>query len=478
MAPVNASGAQAREADDATRGSAVRLAAEVVSKLALVATSFLLLRRLGAAEFGLFTGLQNYAVVVAELGELGLQVLAARVLALGTLPLSSLVRTRLLLSGLVALAAVCALPLAPLASGRSGASPSLSLLVVWFALSGWGEFLGVALRCRGGRLREALLLLLLRGSALATTAVAISLGAALAGVTLALALSPLPALALAPLLLRGTRPSADSPEVSPGKVLREGAPLAAYALLLLLSPRVEAYVLQWLRDSRELGLFAGALLVYGFLSMVPGAIAAGAMPALAREAVRGEGLVRRRSAATLALLGAPAAVGLALLARPVAALLLPADASAVAPPLALLAAALPALFLNALLGSALNAVGRAGWLPRLTLARVLGAFALALLLVPRFGALGAAGGLAFAEWLLLGLGWLACRRARFAVPVAQPLAWALLTCVPMALVVAGVRERLWLAVGLGVLTWLATLALALLFAPQRVRQLTGELRYP
>jgi len=114
------------------------------------------------------------------------------------------------------------------------------------------------------------------------------------------------------------------------------------------------------------------------------------MPALTREALRGEGPVRRRTAATLALAGAPAAVGLVLVARPLAEALLgagyvPSDYAAVAAGLRVMALALPAMFLNAVVFAALIAAGRASWLPRLTAARVALAFALAIVLVPALG---------------------------------------------------------------------------------------------
>jgi hypothetical protein len=81
-----------------------------------------------------------------------------------------------------------------------------------------------------------------------------------------------------------------------------------------------------------------------------------------------------------------------------------------------------------------------------------------------------------AEWLLLGLGWLACRGAAFGVPVARPVAWALVACVPMALAVSGVRDRLALAVAVGALSWAATLAAVAGLRPDLARSLVGDLR--
>ena len=486
---------QRSEADDATRGSAVKLAAEVLSRLLAAAMPFLVLRRLGAAEFGRFGELSVMALLVAELGELGLQNLASRALVAGTATLGSFLRARLLASGLVSLAALGAVPLAPAHAGRAGLGSvdgiALALLIAWFALSGWAEFLGVALRCRHARRHEALVLLVLRSAAPAFVAAVLQGGAGLPGVCAALAVSPLPAIALAALLLRSTRPSAPAPSLPALAVLRESAPLAIHGALLLLSPRVEFLVLSWLRHgTSEVGFFYAALNVVWPLGMVPAAVTAGAMPALTREAGRhlagadrapvDGGSVRSRTAATLALLGAPAAVGLALVAPELSRLLLhaPAGQALTAATMRIATAAVPALFLNAALASSLIAVGRAGWLPWLTAARVAFAFVLAALLVPPLGARGAAAGFVAAEWLLLALGSAACRRAGFAVPVARPLGWSLLGCVPMALAVNGVASSLPAALAIGGLTWVATLLAALQLKPALVRQVTGDLRYP
>jgi len=476
----------AREADDATRGSAVKLAAEVASRLLGLGTTLLLLRGLGASDFGLFGEMSVYALLLAEIGEMGLQALASRALVAGTLSLESLVRARLVLAAVVTAAAVVSIPLAPALATRLGTGavdgPVLALLVAWFALSGWGEFVGVALRCRRARRLEALVLLVLRGGAFVLVAAALLVGLGLRGVSVALALSPLPALALGAALLRRT--SGAGPTVPKATVLRASAPLAVHGGLLLLSPRVEFLVVSWLVADREaVGLFYAALSVVWFLSMAPSAVAAGAMPALTREALQGGTSVRRRTAATLALIGAPVAVGLALVAGPVAVLLLgpgyaPAGYAAAAAQLRLLSAAVPALFLNALVLASLIAAGRASWLPRVTAARVALAFALAFGLVPPLGPWGAALGLVVAEWLLLAVAAVSCRKAEFPVPVLRPLGWALLACVPMALAVGGVRGSLAFAVPVGVLSWAATLAAAWQLLPGVSRGLVGVLRYP
>ncbi len=470
------------EADEATRGSAVKLAAEVSSRLLTFATSWLIGRTLGVADFGRFNLLAACAVLLAETGELGLQNLASRALVAGTHSLRALARARLVALGLAAALALAAVPIAPALAARLGPEPldgaALALLVAWYVLSGWAEFAGVGLRCRGGRLDEAWLLLALRAGGLLAAVLALGAGARLRGVAAALAVSPLPALGLGLLLLRrrpGHRAEAHRP---PLQVLRESAPLAVHGGLLLLSPRLEFLVLSSLASAVAAGSFGAALLFVWPLAMVPTAVTAGAMPGLTREALHGGASVRRRTAASVGALAAPAAVGLALVAPTLLTALLGADYRPAAGLLQILSASLPAAFLNAVVAGSLIAAGRAAWLPRLTAGRVLFAFALAWTLVPRWGAIGAAVGLVASEWALLVAGWSACRRAAFPVSAGVPVAWGLVLCVPMALAVVNVRERLLLALPLGALTWAATLLASWRLLPARVRHLTGDLRYP
>jgi O-antigen/teichoic acid export membrane protein len=185
-----------REARDATRGSAIKLAAEALSRLVGLATTLLLIRGLGASDFGAFGRMSVIALLLAELAELGLQTLASRALVAETLSLRSLVRVRLLLLALVGGTALAG----------SGREPVLAPLVLWFVLSGFGEFLGVALRSQGRRVAEAILLLCLRSLGLVGVALVLARDGGLVALAWALAGSTLPALLLGAVWL-AARPS-------------------------------------------------------------------------------------------------------------------------------------------------------------------------------------------------------------------------------------------------------------------------------
>ncbi len=454
------------EAAEATKGSAIKLGTELLARLIGLFTTLLLARRLGAADFGLFGKLSVIAVVLAEAADLGLQGTATRALVARTLSFRGMTRAKLAITAVVATLAMVTLPVAPV----------FVPLVLFFVLAGWSEFLGVALRARGDRVQESAVIFCLRAAGLLFVGGALLRGASLAGVAWAHALSALPAIVLGFLFVRGKLAPPGPPDPRVRAILRESAPLAVNGGLALLSLRVEFLVLSFLRGGREAGLFLAGLRVVEFLYLVPSAVAAGAMPALTREALRGEGPVRRRTTATLAFLAVPAAGGLVLVAPGLLHLLFGEGYAASSSSLRILAPALVPLFFNALVGGALIAAGRADWLPRLTALRVAVAAGLAFALVPAFGAVGAALGFFASELLLLFLGTRACRSTRFPLAVRGPVARALLASLPMAAAVS-VVPGFPVALGVGLLAYGATLLALWKFRPGLVRDLV-DVRYP
>jgi O-antigen/teichoic acid export membrane protein len=457
MSPVGHS--SSREANEATRGSALRLGAELVGRLLYgLTTTVAIPRVLGVEGMGTFGALSAVALVAAETADLGLQGTASQALVAGTLSLRSMVRTKLVISGVVLLAAAVLVP----------SLPVFAPLLIFFTLAGWSEFLGLALRARGRAFLETLVIFCLRAAGLVTIGFVILLGATLPRVAWAAAVSPIPPILLAAYLLGGTKPAHAQVAPSPPTlaILRAALPLAVNGGLALVSLRIELLAVKFLRGAYDAGLFTAALRVIEFLNGASSAVCAGAMPALTREALRGDGPVRNRTVFTAAFLAAPALVGL-LLVAPDAIVLLggPAFAGGGAP-LRVLALSLLPLFLNAVLLHSLIAVGRAGLLPRLTLVRVTVATLLALVLVPRFGAMGGAFGFLASELVLLALAARACKAARFPVPVLKPIVVGILAATPMAGLVAFSGAGLLVKVVLGFLAYALTLAIGWRFTAE------------
>ena len=415
-------------------------------------------RVLGVEGTGTFGALSAVALVAAEAADLGLQGTASQALVAGTLSLRAMVRAKLLISGAVLLVALFLVPWAPV----------FAPLLIFFTLAGWGEFLGLALRARGRAFLETLVIFGLRAAGLLTIGLVILMGPTLPRVAWAAAVSPLPTILLGAFLLRGTKPLHDqaAPEPPPSAILRAALPLAVNGGLALVSLRIELLAVKLVRGAYEAGLFAVALRVIEFLNGVSSAICAGAMPALTREALRGFGPVRRRTGFTAALLAAPALLGLLLVAPEVIVLLGGPAFAGGGPTLRVMALSLLPLFLNAVLLHSLIAVGRAGLLPRLTLVRVTSATLLALVLVPRFGAMGGALGFLISEIVLLALAARACASARFPVPVLKPILVGVAAAMPMAALVATAGAGLLVSIALGLVAYALTLALAWRFTPE------------
>jgi O-antigen/teichoic acid export membrane protein len=412
---------------------------------------------LGVEGTGTFGALSAVALVAAEAADLGLQGTASQALVAGTQSLRAMVRAKLLISGGVLLIAFVALPWTPV----------FAPLLMFFTLAGWSEFLGLALRARSRPFLETVVIFCLRASGLVFIGLVILLGPTLERVAWGAAVSPILPILLGAWFLRGTRPAhaSTAPDLPPGRILRSALPLAVNGGLALLSLRIELLAVKVLRGAHEAGLFLQALRVIEFLNGASSAVCAGAMPALTREAMRGEGLVRRRTGFTAALLAAPAVLGLLLVAPEVIVVLGGQDFAGGAPALRVISLSLLPLFLNAVLLHSLIAVGRASTLPRLTLLRVSTATLFALVLVPRFGAVGGAAGFLVSELLLMALAARACAAARFPVPLLQPALVGLAAAAPMAALVAVSGVGLALSILLGLATYTVTLALAWRFTP-------------
>ncbi len=467
------------EAREATRGSGIRLATEVVGRALSVATTFLVARGLGVTDYGVWAALTGIAVVMAEAGDLGLQGLAVPALIARRFCLRDLLKAKLLLALLLGALAVvlpwllvAAAPMAAavlplswrdtiLAAGRG--SFLLTPLILYFGLAGWSEFLGVALRATGWRGQEAAVILCLRLSGLLATVLAIAAGARVWGLAWAWAASVVAPILLGVWLLWVASWGAPSVSGAPvGSVLRAATPLAVNGGLALLSLRIELIAIFILKGSWEAGLFSAALKLVEALNGIPAALLSGALPSLTREALAEEGRshqVRNRTAFLVAFLGVPAAFGMALQAPWVLGLVGPGYAEG-AGSLRILAFAIAVLFTNTLLINALIAMGRADRLPRLTGVRVSVAVLLALALVPTLGGVGAAIGFLVAELVLTALAARACAAAGFPVPVLRPTLLAALLSLPMAAAVGLLRTGPAPAIAAGVAVYVVTLLAA------------------
>jgi O-antigen/teichoic acid export membrane protein len=277
---------------------------------------------------------------------------------------------------------------------------------------------------------EAVLLLVFRLTLVAIVIVA-PFGLSLGGAAASYAAAVVPALSLSGVLLLTRRERAGAREAgaSPRAILRQAAPMGVNSYLSILSTRIELFLLQIFGGPHLVGLFGGATRIVESLLTLPSAIAAGALPSVARDVVGGTRGAAQRTFGLVVWIGVPAATGLALCASDVLAVLGPGFVEG-AGALRILALALFLCFANAALFHILIGACDTAVIPRLTAMRVVAAGLLGALGIPLLGLTGAALSFTAAEALLF---FALLRKSREHVPLeaARPVALALLSCVPM-----------------------------------------------
>jgi O-antigen/teichoic acid export membrane protein len=244
-------------------------------------------------------------------------------------------------------------------------------------------------------------LTVLRFASLAAAAWALSGGADLETLAEALALSCLPALALTlTLLARIDLPFRGGTEA--GRLMKEAFPLGLVSAMTLLYLRADLFIVAAVAGASEAGLFQSAFRLFEATFVVSGGLAAGTFPLLAaRFGEKGFDALARFVLGLLVLLSAPIALAFALVPGPILTVFYGEGFESAARPLSLLGIALVAVFANALSTHLLVASGRNGRLVLSIAVRLVVGVALDVLLVPRWGASGAAFAVVAAECSLL-----------------------------------------------------------------------------
>lgn len=440
-------------AREASMGSAIRLGAEIVVRFSSIVATLWLTRSLGVASFGAFLLALSLGLMIAELCDLGLNAITVPLIVRARANLRTLVVLKAMMTGVVAgLGAV----LIPLASWISGVDPVvLALTTVHFLGASWIEATGSALRALGRRVEEALLLFVFR-FVLVGLVIGAPFGMSVTGASRAYGLAIVPAILFggARLLMERRRSGDGAPGAPMRTILRQAIPLGVNGYLAILSTRVELFLLQAFHGEHLVGLFGGALRIVESLLTLPSAIAAGALPSVSRDVVRGTRGAAQRTFGLVVWIGAPAATGLALCAPDVLRVLGPGFVEG-ASALRILSVALLLCFANAALFHLLIAAGETGLVPRLTGLRVGVAVAAGLALIPHLGRSGAALSFTTAE-LVLFLGLIRQARGHAELQVLRPLGSALLACLPMVALLSLNRLSLPVSILTGALLFIAT----------------------
>ena len=444
-------GPPSKSARDASRGSAIRLAAEIIIRPSSIIATLWLTRALGVASFGLFVLALSIGLMIAELCDLGLNTVSVPLIVKDPRNLRVLFRLKVRMTAGVALLCVPLLPAAGWASGVD--TVVLALASIHYVGASWIEIMGASLRALGRRVDEAIVLFVFR-FALVGLVIGAPFGLTLAGAALSYAVSVPLAMACGMWRLFPDWRAGHGSSDGDGVIFRQALPMGVNGGLAILSTRVEIFFLKAFHGEHLVGLFGGAQRIIDSLLTLPAAIAAGALPSVARDVVRGSKGAAQRTFGLIVWIGIPAAAGLALCAPGVLHVLGPGFVEG-APLLRILSLALFLCFGNAALFNVLIGAGQTAVIPRLTAIRVGAAVVFSAALIPGLGAVGACISFTASESILFAL-LIRASTAHAEIEVLRPVAWAALACIPMAAVL--VRWSLPLPAGIVVGAWVFGLA--------------------
>ena len=216
----------------------------------------------------------------------------------------------------------------------------------------------------------------------------------LEAVVIAFALAPLATLGVSAWLARGDlRPGIRGGRAVWGRLLREGAPLAFNTICLLASLRADQVILRSVKGAAPLGQYVAALRLLDAFSVVPTVLLVSAFPLMARfDRVAPERFIEttRYTCKLLATIVLPVALAVSLLAEPILGTLFGEPYVPAAPTLAILVWSLFFAFSGMVISDAITAAGRQAIFLGLSVFTTAVNIGLNLLLIPRYGARGAA----------------------------------------------------------------------------------------
>lgn len=194
-------------------------------------------------------------------------------------------------------------------------------------------------------------------------------------------------------------------------LIRTSVPFGLNQLFVSIYLTVDVLLLGWFRDDAEVGVYRGAVMLLSLFPVVADTLSTGLYPRMARHLGHPEraGEEMRFAARVLLAISVPAAVGGVLCAEPVMVFLGGADFAASALPFAIMAPLLPLRYLNNGFGMALSALDHQEDRTRGAILAAVVNVGLNLVVLPRYGAVGAAAVtlttevflIAFMSWRLL-----------------------------------------------------------------------------
>ena len=396
------------------RGAAVKLSAELVGRALQFALIYVAQRQLGPTVFGQLTYALAIGVVLAPLTDLGVQLTMTQQIARAPHRAQATVGVGLSLK--LALAAGACLVMAAASQTRpDGLQAATFVLGLAMIIGSFGEFFGYTFRGLQRIELDAALTLLTRVTTVAVGLWLLGAGFGLAGIALAYLAGSLTGAAVGWSWLRHRffTPTLSFRPETWSEVVRRAIPLGAAIVLSVAYTRTAVFVIDALEGPDAVGAYGVAMKLTEPLAILPAALLAAVFPAIVRRRADGDLAGERlRSITTLGLAGCGALVAaVGVTAGPALLDVLYGSqyAGAVAP-FQILAVAVLFTFVNYALTHFVIAYDLHRRYLAYTATVFLGNLVLCVVLVPRFGPVGAAWSVVLSEALLLLLCWRALPR--------------------------------------------------------------------
>ena len=228
------------------------------------------------------------------------------------------------------------------------------------------------------------------------------------------------------------------------RILREGAAFGLGSVFVRIFVRIDSVMLSKMAGMAVVGWYNASYNLILVLMFLPGALSQALFPVTSRYFATNRAKMREvfeRSFKYAVLIGFPAATGLALLADRIILLLYHGGYRESIPALRVLAWTLALSSGTAMMGNLLGSADRQAATTWNMFICSLANVGMNLVLIPRFGLMGASAATLATEILLFGLTYTAVCRHLYAPPIWKAVGKAAGACAVMAAVVWGLRDR-------------------------------------
>ncbi len=444
------------------RNAVFKGAGEVVVRLLSFAFVVFVARSLQASDFGVLNFAYSFPILFIVLADFGFNPLLIREASRQPEQAGKIFFNLFGMKSLLSLAYAGAVAL-----GLRLLSPAAPfyrvayLLALFMLLNSFTEFLNAVFQSRQRMELEALVMSWQKLSLLVLGLLALALGWGLEGVAAAYVAAGACGLVAAALLLRQTGFVRGAWRFDPAYLryaLGQALPLTLTTLFINIYFRIDMTLLAKMRPAAEVGWYGAAHKCIEVLMVVPAVLVAASFPGFSRLFVENPERLRQAShnlLRLLLLLAVPLAAGGILLGRPLLELVFGAGYRAAGGAFGWLAVALAFIFMNYLLSYLLISGGRQKINALVAGLAVIVSVGANLLLIPRFGYLGAAASAAATEAVLFAAYFGSVHRLLFPLSLGKPLLRVLLATAVMLIPVWWLRQTPVPAVILGLAAYLA-----------------------